>query len=115
MITKEMLVGCEGLPPVIGDRLDRPWRFIGEVSGLRNQPMKCVCMSCLRRKRGLNVYSSQPSTVELAVTMDPYLFVSDDMLEVMVYFGVCKECDSVYWARQGPPYGRERGAKLGVL
>jgi hypothetical protein len=40
------------------------------------------------------------------VSLTPRRFVTDDMLEVMVYFGICIECGAVYWARQGPPFRR---------
>ncbi len=35
-------------------------------------------------------------------------FITDDMILVFVWFGVCERCEAVYWARSGPPFTRIR-------
>jgi hypothetical protein len=42
------------------------------------------------------------------VDLTRYVFVTDDMIEVLVYFGACPECAAIYWARSGPPFRRVR-------
>lgn len=113
MISETSLIGADGLPDVMQGRFDKPWHFVGEM---KHTPI-CVNLWCKKCSRSFNDFvrahgpecdwSMQPMPYH-KVTLDRYLFVTDDMLHVFVYFGVCDECDSVYWARQGPPFERVR-------
>jgi len=87
-------------------RLDEPWVFVGEVKGDR-YAVRAICRKCTARPTyaPLSVYD-RPQAIYYEVDMRGYLFVTDDMIECMVYFGVCRKCDSVHWARQGPPFKR---------
>ena len=89
-------------------RFDQPWNFIGEVK-TNQRSVVCHCLKCNQREP---IYRDNPNWVDYAplitVNCDGYLFITDDMIEVMVYFGVCRECDSVFWARSGPPFRRAR-------
>lgn len=108
MITDASFVGCANLPPEMASRLDQPWTFAGEVK-TNARFHRCVCGKCSRKhisyKPNLNDYLAFMSEV---VELRSYLFITDDMIRVRVYFGVCEACDSVFWARSGPPFRRAR-------
>ena len=104
MISETTLVGCENLPTEMAARLDEPWVFVGEVKGDRSHQ----CATCNKCKPTFATFAiAHPFAFEI-VEMKGYLFITDDMIECMVYFGVCSKCNSVHWARQGPPFKRAR-------
>ena len=108
MITETAFVDCENTPAAMVGRFDDPWNFIGEVK-TNHSSLRCYCEKC---NRGDFQYSPKEAPFEYnpipIVDMPGYLFVTTDMIEVMVYFGVCRDCDSVYWARSGPPFRRAK-------
>ena len=101
---------CENVPPEMLGRFDQPWTFVGEVKGDRPY-LQALCKRCEERNRPM-LFSADPSplynVVYQIVDLVGHLFITDDMIEVVVYFGVCGECDAVHWARQGPPFKRAR-------
>lgn len=108
MISETTLMDCENVPPEMASRFDRPWHFLGEVKTKRPW-LQATCNRCDDRP---SLFASPPSrlgdeTYQI-VELKGYLFITDDRLEVVVYFGVCPGCDAVYWARQGPPFRRAR-------
>jgi hypothetical protein len=64
----------------------------------------CGCLQKDLAKLDRSLFRPEMRVVE----MPGRTFITDDMIEVVVYFGVCGGCDSVYWARQGPPFRRAR-------
>ena len=103
MIQETAFLSCDNVPDKMRRQFDRPWQFVGEVEA--TQPVyRAVCRKCSETPRICDARTIEKS-VWHAVTLDGYKFVTDDMIEVMVYFGVC-DCGAVYWARQGPPFRR---------
>lgn len=102
MVSESTLIGCENLPQEMAERFDQPWFFVGEISNTRGMMMAAVCQKCEAHNRYLDSMSYR------TLTLIGHPFITDDMLEVIVYFGVCGECDSAHWARQGPPFKRAR-------
>lgn len=99
MVTESTFVGCSNMPPEMAAKLDKPWHFAGEINPKHTGTLAVICKKC-----------SSDSWHYCATTVrcESYKFVTDDMIVVRVYFGVCADCDSVYWARQGPPFTRAR-------
>lgn len=111
MISETTFLDCENLPSIMADRLDQPWNFLGEVK-TNHRTFMCRCGKCNTREP---VFKPKQTYADFApvvvVVCDDYLFITDDMIEVIVYFGVCQKCDSVYWARSGPPFRSARACK----
>ena len=110
MITETAFFNCDNLPPEMACRFDQPWTFIGEVKTNRLH-IECHCSKCAREN---SKYLWSPATMPVPmcsmqlVSMGGRVFITDDMIEVVVYFGVCEKCDTVHWARSGPPFRRAR-------
>jgi hypothetical protein len=100
-------MSCENPPEAMRGQFDRPWNYIGDVkTNSRFLNMICKC-----QKHGTLIYPENeiPEPKQLSIlTLSGYQFITDDMLEVMVFFGVCAECQRVYWGKQGPPFRRAR-------
>lgn len=111
MITEAAFVGADNLPQCMAERLDVAWTFVGEVGngfGRHVGRFMNVACNCLRKRVSFGTSMSSMSFDISIVSMERHLFITDDMLEVWVYFGVCPECGKVYWARSGPPFRRAR-------
>ena len=112
MIRETSFLDCENCPEEMSSRFDVPWNFVGEVKG--DRPYLVVACGKCRSDVFEDIYKykhdPKPTSAMTFVTVDLFgkLFVTDDMIEVMVYFGVCERCESVYWAREGPPFRRAR-------
>jgi hypothetical protein len=114
LISETTLMDCENVPPEMVARFDQAWHFVGEVNA--EQPsdpapfMRAICKVCHQRPVLRYPANSGPITRDMVpyVEMRGYKFITDDMIEVMVYFGICEKCDRVYWARSGPPFRRAR-------
>ena len=107
MINETAFIDCKDIPEAMQGRFDQPWHFLGDVTPA-GSVMQCLCGRCNPPN---NMYQPNEEIADAPVQMVylmGHLFVTDDMLEVTVYFGVCGECDKVYWARQGPPFKRAR-------
>lgn len=109
MISETTLVGCENVPPEMACRFDEAWVFVGEVQDGNRYAHRAICRKCTV----IPDYSRWPvfdraQVVYQEVDLKGYLFITDDMIECMVYFGVCRKCDMVHWSRQGPPFQRAR-------
>lgn len=112
MNTETTLINCENVPSEMVGRFDQPWHFVGEVEGDRHY-LRTICKKCDEQRAIRSVlWSPETSLIERetfeTVDMQGHLFITDDMIECVVYFGVCHKCDSVHWARQGPPFKRAR-------
>lgn len=108
MISETAILGCDNLPESMRGQFDKPWNFVGEVKTNRMDLM-CHCKKC--NMADVNYFKPQQRATPqrlVFVRMAGHLFVTDDMIEVMVYFGVCQECEAIYWARSGPPFRRAR-------
>jgi hypothetical protein len=107
MISETTLMDCENMPAEMAGRFDQPWHFVGEARG-NPRALECLCEKC-RPKIPLRVSDTVDARERIqTVHLRGHLFITDDMLKVVIYFGVCDKCDSVYWARQGPPFKRAR-------
>ncbi len=116
MITESTFVHAENLPEEMRIRLDQPWHFVGEIpprDAERYGYQRVVCTKCQEKERLklLIDFKNQhypDSYTFSSVDLKRYLFVTDDMIEVLVFFGVCQKCQAVHWARSGPPFRRAR-------
>lgn len=112
MISETAFLDCENLPAEMVGRFDQPWHFVGEVR--RGGPsLYAGCVQCHSRRNPLQLRFYPDGIASVCkpvpiVSMKGYPFITDDMIEVVVYFGVCDDCDAVHWARQGPPFKRAR-------
>ena len=107
MISETTLMDCENIPEEMC-RFDEPWHFVGEVQSGRPY-LDIICGKCSPRPAIKVLADLDPSFISFVkVSLRGYPFVTDDMIEVVVYFGICGDCDSAYWARQGPPFTRAR-------
>ncbi len=104
MITPEMLIDCQGLLPEIRATFDLPWEFLGEVRPGRPS-IKAICGRCSPRNFSFNPFLR---CVMSMVHLQSFLVVTDDMIEVELFWGQCERCKSVLWARSGPPFRRAR-------
>ncbi len=110
MISETAFLDCEDTPPEMVEQFDRPWHFLGEVKGELPSVMKAYCGRCHVIHFEPPQATSQPcrpSSFQV-VDLPGHQFITDDMIQVVVYFGVCGNCGAVFWARQGPPFRRVR-------
>jgi hypothetical protein len=108
IMSEAMFVGCEGLPECMYQALDLPWNYVGDVLRKRPYGIQAICGKCSPRP---SLFEPLPKSFKpffVIVDLAAYQFVTDDMLEITVYFGRCSKCGSVYWAKQGPPFRRAR-------
>jgi hypothetical protein len=105
MLSETGIMGCENVPPEMVAQFDRPWNFVREIPERECFSHMAVLCKCQNRSIAMRLAKSgtKPRPVVIT-TCKPYEFVTNDMLIVRIYFGVCPECGAVYWARQGPPY-----------
>lgn len=99
MISKDALIGLEGLPQHIRRKLDHPWHFLGEFEGI-NSRMQCYCRKC-HEGRLRHAMDDKPLDIryrDTIVELDSYHFVTENNRKEMFYFGVCEECGAVHWA-----------------
>jgi hypothetical protein len=111
MIKDSTFVGCENLPADMAKCLDLPWNDLGEVSAsiVRRAYLEKACSKCSAKP--CVAYTDEPIVQPPSfaiVHMPGRMFVTDDMIEVVVFFGQCHKCKAVYWARSGPPFKRAR-------
>ena len=109
ILPETAFLDCENVPSEMAECFDKPWYFVGEVTGVRPH-LQYICNRCSARRMpslfDVNALTDyEPIHV---VAMRGHRFITDDMLEVVVYFGVCEHCGRVHWARQGPPFKRAR-------
>ena len=104
MIGETAFMDCDNLPEEMADSFDKPWNFVGEVKTNLTY-LKVHCAKCNPPRKIAPSKLPEPHMVHIVVLLE-YPFVTGDMLEVRVYFGICDKCDGVYWARQGPPFKR---------
>lgn len=106
MISESAFIGCENCPEVMKGQFDKPWHYLGDVKpGQHFLNVVCKC-----QQAPLNFLAEVhevPEPMEI-MSLRPFTFVTDDMLIVIVYFGVCGECGRVVWAKEGPPFKRAR-------
>lgn len=106
MITETAFLDCENLPEAMAACFDRPWNFLGEVRGFAPYAM-FYCKRCNRRPVSvLRTAIVDCDEMITQVYLVGHKFITDDMIEVLVYFGTCDRCHDVYWARSGPPFRR---------
>jgi len=107
MIRESHFVGCRDLPDDMAECLDKPWNFVGVVK-YSCRVFSYQCTKCFVQPCFFYTPESIGQPLNDIVTLDCRRFVTDDKIEVMVYFGTCNECGSVYWARSGPPFRRAK-------
>jgi hypothetical protein len=100
MITEATFVGAENLPPEIAAALDVPWTFLGEVPPGQSPPRAFAC------SHGRDIFHQDPDWKQNELRR--FVFLTDDMIEVSIWFGQCRTCQRVGWLRQGPPFIRAR-------
>lgn len=90
--------------------LDLPWNDLGEVSAniVRRSYLEKVCKCSTKPHVDHNEEMIVEPPSFALVHMPGRMFVTDDMIEVIVFFGQCQKCKAVYWARSGPPFNRAR-------
>jgi len=108
MITEAAFVGSENLPEEMSAVMDRPWNFVGVIQD-HPPAVHCHCDKCNQRMPVRVCGGSEwaPSRTIRTICLRMYRFITDDMIEVYIYFGIC-QCGAVYWARSGPPFRRVR-------
>jgi rubredoxin len=107
IMSEAMFVGCANLPECMDRALDLPWNYVGDVDRPRHW-IQAICKKCSPRP---SLFEPLPKSFKpyfVIVDLAAYQFVTDDMLEITVYFGRCSTCGRVYWAKQGPPFRRAR-------
>jgi len=110
--TETMFGGCQGLPEEMKVSLDLPWVFLGEVTAKfpadHVQFIEALCRNESKCNPRLNgPFKQYLGTATLkSVSLRKHGFITNTGFEVSVFFGVCKNCGTVYWARQGPPFSR---------
>lgn len=105
MIKDFQIIGCENCPKEMMAAADLPWYFLGEVRETWNLNIRCE--KC-NRPDFLVLKASSYKEVYKIHTLQKYLFITDEMLEVIIYWGCCRDCRRIYWARVGPPFKRVR-------
>ena len=112
IIKETTFLDCDNLPAEMTNAFDRPWNYVGDIRPQQNGWVKAMCQECRREDPNCLIKISATESVlpEVlqVVTLKDYLFITDDRIEVRVYFGTCEDCGAVYWARQGPPFARVR-------
>jgi hypothetical protein len=112
VVSETSLINCENLPEEMANSFDEPWHFVGEISAPPDRlggswwiEAICVC-----QKIDVLLLHANPLPIVPIhhTTLRGYKFVTDDMIETVVYFGRCEDCGRVHWARQGPPFRRAR-------
>jgi hypothetical protein len=89
MITETAFIGADNLPQEMADALDLPWNFVGDI-GPKFMPSGDVgpynvMIPC---HHGLDPTELVSSARIYAVQLRGYLFITDDLIEVRVYFGL---------------------------
>lgn len=114
MITETTFIGCDNLPPEMAAAFDVPWTFIGEIMDDRLW-MAVQCLKCSQPQTFTDIMLHKGRFHDITtVCLRSHWFITGDRLEVLVFFGRCETCGSVFWARRGPPFRRVRSYK-GVL
>lgn len=94
----------DSLPPEIARSFGLTWHFVGEIS--RNNSSPGVDAACTAKCLPTPVmgYSADAPADLLRpipiVRLKANHFIRSDGLRVIVYFGICDNCGSIYWARQ---------------
>lgn len=110
MISETTFLDCENISIEMSSRFDQPWTFVGEVKKEVNY-LKARCEKCNRYHNPVEINFNSITAINDVITtvmLKSYLFITDDKLEVIIFFGVCEKCDTVHWARQEPPFKRAR-------
>ncbi len=102
IITDCNIIGAEGCPEEIAAAGNEPWRFLGEVPW-RRPSVEVICPNCSPRPCVIP-RPHEMFDVVCSMHLDGHKFVTEDMLEVIVYWGRCPRCRRVSWARSGPPF-----------
>ena len=114
MISETAFLNCENLPAEMSSAIDLPWNFLGEITDGRDF-LRCVCLKCSPMPLPTAIVPLQFRDYRTqTVDLRGHWFITGDMLEVLVFFGRCDWCGSVFWARRGPPFRRVRSFR-GVL
>jgi len=98
-----------GCPPEIRETLDMPWHFLGVVpANSAHRAHLALCTSCCNVNFQISPCRSpcKSDTTDPVVNLLPYHLLTDDLLQVLVYWGRCGGCGRVYWAQTGPPFRR---------
>lgn len=114
MISETALIHAENTPEIMRGTFDKPWNFVGEVK--HSEPpgyLSAYCDKCngsliSNLTHNLSIGPEPVPSSFVPVHLDGFQFITDDMIEIIVYFGICPECQSIYWMRQGPPFQRAR-------
>ena len=111
ILDSNALIGCENVPDAMIGSFDRPWIYIGDVQPGLNS-IACICETCNQAKHAISISSTVKQEQVDTVRCDGFRFITDDKLLIIVYFGVCRRCKSVYWGKSGPPFQRARALVL---
>ncbi len=104
ILSESAFVGAKNLPECMAECLDLPWRYVGEVKEHGRNWVQAICRKCDLERDICEPSKMEFKTAFTVVNLDRYLLITDDMLEVYVFFGRCKKCGSIYWAKSGPPF-----------
>jgi hypothetical protein len=107
MLSETGIMDCENVPPEMVAQFDRPWNFVKEVPQWECHSLLEVLCKCQTNHLSKKLKESPATEMVqplIITSCKAYEFVTEDMLIVTIYFGVCEGCGAVYWARQGPPY-----------
>lgn len=105
MISETAFINCENIPADMRGQFDKPWYFVGEAHA-KAPYVQCLCKKC--NKPACYWKIDDPIKMMQIVYMPAHQFITDDMLLVIVFFGVCDACGTVHWARSGAPFKRVR-------
>lgn len=107
MISETAFMNCENCPEVMRGQFDKPWHYLGDVKHGHNY-LNVVC-KCQQKLPALAFIEEPVEFREMSImSLRSFKFITDDMLIVIVYFGVCEQCGRVVWAKEGPPFERAR-------
>ena len=106
LIDDSAFTRCDNLPKELSARLDRPWQFAGIADG--TMPILFYpCKVCHTRRMivYLKLDAARAKFEQLLIVdLRPWLFITDRADVVVIYLGLCQDCDQVCWATHGLVY-----------
>ena len=108
MLSESAFLHCHNCPEIMRGQFDKPWHYLGDVKPGQHY-LNVIC-KCQQKLPALAFIKETPVEFKPMPMMSlrSFKFVTDDMLIINVFFGVCEECGRVVWAKEGPPFHRAK-------